>query len=158
MSISRSILGKRVAILGFSIGTLVSSAFNSISAAPRELIRNGGFETGELSNWSTVFSDGGVVGSFVKLAVAGNTPRSGRPTAANPSGGTSFAVSDQNNVSYQILFQKFRIPRGTRRVIMTYQMFVRSDAAVVFNPTVFSTSAGPNQQARSICSRRPPPI
>jgi hypothetical protein len=132
-----------------SLCAFLSVCAGSARAAGRELIRNGGFETGDLQNWSQLYdSNGTTFGSFTKSAVGANTPRSSRTTSANPAGGTSFAVSDQNNVSYQILFQKFRIPRGTRRVIMTYQMFVRSEASVVSNPAVFSTVAGANQQAR----------
>ncbi len=131
------------------ICALISVCGGSARAAGRELVRNGDFESGDLAHWTRLYDNNGeTFGSFVKWAVGANTPRSGHATAPNPQGGTSFALSDQNNVSYQVLFQKIRIPRGTRRVILTYQMFVRSGAALVFNPIAFSTMAGPNQQAR----------
>jgi hypothetical protein len=145
----RSHTGNSVVLFFLSVCLLFSVADRNAKAAGRELIRNGGFETGNLQNWSQLYdSNGTTFGSFTKSPVGAATPRQALATAANPAGGTSFALSDQRNVSYQILFQKFRVPRGTRRVIMTYQMFVTTMAPVVFNPAVFSTAAGPNQQAR----------
>lgn len=116
-------------------------------AAGRELIRNGGFQTGTLSSWTVTTSEGGLIGNCFNSAVGTTTPMSNTPTPANPRGGTRYAVFDQTGASFQTLSQRFRIPRKFKRVILSYQMFVQSKSAVVLNPAGFDLT-NTNQQAR----------
>lgn len=130
-----------------SLIALASAAGTATAMAKnRELIKNGSFSSG-LANWTTLASDGGVVGSFTAAAVGVAAPRSGEATPLNPAGGTLYALADQNNRSYQVLAQSFRVPRTAKRVILTYQMFAHSQAATVLNPALFDI-VGVNQQAR----------
>lgn len=130
-----------------AVSGLVFGGLSSALAASRELIRNGNFEGSGLAGWRATASNGGADGTFVKSPVGSATLLSTRPTAANSQGGTSYAVCDQSNPSYQIIAQKFRIPRKARRVILAYEMFAQSFAPVVANPAGFSLAAA-NQQAR----------
>lgn len=130
-----------------SLFTLALAAGTGTAMAKdRELIKNGTF-SGGLANWTTLASDGGVVGSFTAATVGVASPRSGEATPANPAGGTLYALADQNNNSYQVLAQSFRVPRTAKRVILSYQMFAHSQAATVLNPALFDI-VGANQQAR----------
>jgi hypothetical protein len=127
--------------------SLASAAVTGTAMAKNpELIRNGDFSSG-LANWTVLASDGGVVGSFTAAAVGAVTPRSNDATPANPAGGALYALADQNNKSYQVLAQTFRVPRSTKRVLLSYQMFAHSGAATVLNPALFDI-VGANQQAR----------
>lgn len=125
---------------------LVSLATHPTAAKPRELIRNGNFAQG-LARWTSVASDNGIVGTFTAATVGANTPRSGIPTASNAKGGALYALSDQSNRSFQALGQKFRVPKSAERVTLTYQMFVRSEEAIVKGSPFFNSMIS-NQQAR----------
>lgn len=140
-------LQRIVTRLSLSIFSLaLVSGTGTAMAKNRELIKNGTFSSG-LANWTTLASDGGVVGSFTAAAVGVAAPRSGEATAANPAGGTLYALADQSNKSYQVLAQSFRVPRTAKRVLLSYQMFAHSQAAPVLNPALFDI-VGVNQQAR----------
>ncbi len=137
---------QRILTLLTLIGLASAAGSGTAMAKDRELIKNGTFSSG-LANWTTLASDGGVVGSFSAAAVGAAAPRSGEPTPANPAGGALYALADQDNKSYQVLAQSFRVPRSAKRVLLSYQMFAHSQAATVRNPALFDLS-GNNQQAR----------
>lgn len=122
------------------------TAFTTSShARTRELIRNGTFAQG-LSRWTTTGSDP-MIAKFFSDGVGSTTPTTMGTTAPNPKGGALYAVTDQSGSSFTILLQKFRVPKGAKRVILGYQMFAHSKAPTTLNPAVFDTS-GTNQQAR----------
>lgn len=122
-------------------------AVTDVHAAGRDLIRNGRFQTGNLAGWKISTSEGGLLGNCFNSGVGNPTPMTNSPTPSNPQGGTRHAVFDQTGASFQTMTQKFRMPRKFKRVILSYQMFVQSQAAVVLNPAGFDLTNA-NQQAR----------
>jgi len=133
--------------LGLTLLTAATAVPFSLDAAPKELIKNGSFSPG-LSQWRVISSTGGVGSNFFAHPINTLTPLSGNPTGAAPGGGATFAVSDQGTGSFQVLAQKFRVPRDTRRVILSYRMFIRSTSAVAIAPNPFDLTPGSNQQGR----------
>lgn len=136
-----SIISAAIIICATGTGTTISA-----NAKNRELIKNGTFASG-LAGWTVLSSEGGAEGTFTAVAVAAPTPITTNPTAANPSGGTLYALSEQTGSSYQILAREFRIPKSAKKVSLSYQMFAHSLAPAVQNPLLFDFS-GTNQQAR----------
>ncbi len=127
-----------------AFGTLLSTGTSS--GRDRELIKNGKFESA-LANWTVVSSNGGAQGNFISDNVGSTIPGPNAPTAANPAGGALYAVSVHSGPSYQILAQRFRVPKSAKRVRASYQMFVHSAAAITRNPALFDIT-GTNQQGR----------
>lgn len=67
------------------------------AASQAELIKNGGFETGDFTGWSVDAQTGSGGGLFVvPNTSSGAGPRSGLSYEANPTGSNFFAMTDQN--------------------------------------------------------------
>ena len=113
-----------------------------------ELLVNGNFETGTFAGW-TVTNQSGGSGNFFINAPGATTPDSADPTAANPTGGSFYAVSDQPGPGAHTLIQSFTVLPGSA-VTLSFQMFVNdwSGAGPIVNPAGLNYSASPNQQAR----------
>ena len=95
------------------------------SAKANQLIANGDFETGTFANWTVVDQVGGS-GSFFIDTPGTTTPVRSFATAANPSGGSFYAVSDQGGPGCHVLLQSFTIAPGASNVQLTFQMFVNN--------------------------------
>lgn len=129
--------------------TAVLLAAVAAPAAAQELLTNGNFEAGSLTGW-TVTTDPASSGSFV-LSVPGATTPSGHPTAANPSGGGFYAVSDQFDPTLTALSQSFVVPAGPGTVMLHFQMFVNDWNATgpIIDPSgLLLAPSVPNQHAR----------
>src|SRR5262249_29912314 len=115
--------------------------------APSQLLVNGDFDLGSLTGWAASTPQGG--GGFFASTPGTPTPSSHHATAGNPSGGTTYAVSDENGPGVHILRQSFTVPAGATSVALSYQMFVNDfDGGPIVNPAGLTTTAGPNQHAR----------
>lgn len=116
-----------------------------------ELLTNGNFESGtcsSLTGW-TVTDQAGSAGSFYGSTPGASTPDSSDTTAANASGGSCYAVSDQHDYSATALTQSFTVAPGST-VMLSFQMFVNNyyaDGAVV-NPAGLDYTAYPNQHVQ----------
>jgi hypothetical protein len=118
------------------------------SAKANQLIANGGFETGTFADWTVVDQAGGS-GSFFISNPGAATPVSGFSTAANPSGGSFYAVSDQTGPGCHVLLQSFTIAAAASHVQLTFQMFVNNQlGAPIVNPAGLDYTASPNEHAR----------
>ena len=102
---------------------LVACTVLSATSFADELIVNGGFETGNLSGWTEVNQEGGW-GSWYISTPGANTPISGKATALNPSGGSYYAVADQNGPGSHVLLQSFTVPLDATSLTLSYRMFV----------------------------------
>ena len=129
-----------IALTVIGSGPLVVS-----EAGPRELIKNGNFEK-RLNKWRIESSDPSQ-GWIYADGVGSPTPLSGHLTRNNRRGGRKYAITDQRGPSYVIMRQKFRIPRGARKVILNYQMFADSLDPIIQLQNAFNLDK-PNQQAR----------
>lgn len=118
-------------------------------AAPVELIENGGFETGDFSGW-TVNNQVDGNGDWFVGTPGESLPLSGEPTAANPAGGSFYAVTDQGGAGAHVLIQNFTVPFDATGVALTFQMFVNdwSDLGPIVDPAGLDYAVGANQHAR----------
>jgi hypothetical protein len=101
------------------LGLAVAPAFAGI-----QLITNGGFETGDLTGWSTL----GTAGSDDLFTAdnTGITPLNGFPTVG-PDSGSWYAVSDMTGLvtpESSYLTQTVTIPFGTTDDLLAFDIFV----------------------------------
>lgn len=130
----------RILFASLCVCALASPAF----AVPIELLTNGNFETGTFAGW-TVSDQAGGSGSFFIDAPGTTTPLSGMATAANASGGSFYAVSDQTGPGTHVLTQSFTVVPGST-VHLTFDMFVNDwDAGPIFGGQGLSFGGAPNQ-------------
>ena len=114
-----------------------------------ELISNGGFESGSLSNW-IIFDQPGGSGSFFLDDTSGATPLSGQ-TTVGPASGIFYGVSDQTGPGAHALIQKFTLPStGVSQAILSWEMFVNdwSGSGPIVNTAGLNYTANPNQHGR----------
>lgn len=115
--------------------------------AATNLITNGDFETGTFAGWNNA-SQTGSSGSR-QISVPGTaTPLTGGVTPPNGEGGAFYAVTDQSGPGSYALSQVFSIPSAPSRVILSFQMFNRTDALESINPGGLDYTLVPNQHAR----------
>jgi len=119
----------------------------------QELLQNGGFESGTLAGWSEANQAGGQ-GNFLVMPVGGVPPLSNVPayqTAANPDGGSFFAISDtvQGGPGAHVLYQPFTIPSAGGTATLQFQLFVNNyGSSLAVNPAGLDFTASPNQHTR----------
>lgn len=117
--------------------------FTSSPAVAIQLITNGGFETGNFAAWTVVDSGSG---SFE--VTASPFPSNGVYPTVGPFGGVFYAVSSQDGPGTHALIQPFTVPGPASSVILSYNMFVQTQAPPVVNPAGLDHNAFPNQHAR----------
>jgi hypothetical protein len=129
------------------VALLIFGGMAKLSAAPTELITNGGFETGTFAGW-TVTDQAGGSGSWFVDTPGTTTPLSGSATL--PGGaGTFYAVSDQTGPGTHSLTQAFTVPWPTLSATLSFDMFVNDwDAGPLINPAGLDYTAVLNQHAR----------
>ena len=120
---------------------VINNGFIS-SSTDSEAVQNGGFEKGDLSNWSS--KDTGSGGTNV---TSGNTAPISNRTTVGASSGTFYAVTGQTGPGAHAIGQSFLIDASSTSVLLTFDMFANSFATVVQGADL-STSAGANQHAR----------
>ena len=111
----------------------------------QELIKNGGFESGGLTDWQSVSQPGGTGGFSANSD--GTMLNPFRSTVGSDSG-SFYAVSDQAGDGSHALIQAFTLPTPADSVVLSFDMFVdnyNGDAATA--PSLDYTVV-PNQQAR----------
>jgi len=108
-------------ILVKALAVVITSASLAV-AAPIELVTNGNFETGSLTGWTVTNQPGGS-GSWYIDTPGSDTPVSGLPTAANPTGGSFYAVTDQGGGGAHSLTQAIVVPVSSQ-VIISFDFFV----------------------------------
>ena len=149
-------------ILVKALAVVVTSASLAV-AAPIELVTNGDFETGSFTGWTVTNQAGGEGDWFIDIPGT-NTPLSDFQTAANPAGGSFYAVTDQPFIGTHSLTQTIVVPVGSQ-VILSFDYFVNdwSGAGPLGNvldfnisPTQFATAdilaagAGPFDTGASV--------
>jgi hypothetical protein len=130
-----------------AIGFAVTLARASVAtAAPIQLVANGGFETGDFTGW-TISDQAGGSGSFFINAQGAVSPFSGFATVANAAGGAFYAITDQGGPGTHVITQTIVVPASSS-VLLSVDYFVNDwsdlgplgdqlDYTVV--PTQFST-------------------
>lgn len=120
---------------------------SAVPAAAQELLTNGNFESG-LTGW-TIDNEVGGAGNFFLAAPGATGPLSLNPTAANPSGGTQYLLSDQTGPGAHALRQTFTVP-GPGSVLLQFQMFVNdwSSSGGIIGAQGLDFTGNPNQHAR----------
>jgi PEP-CTERM motif len=114
-------------------------------AFANNLLANGGFETGDFTDWSANVETASSGNLFVVPNNGGTTPDSGMAYALNPAGEDFFALSDQTGPGSYSLTQSFTLS-STTTVQISFDFFVNNWATGPFNNgRDFSTS--PNQNA-----------
>lgn len=108
-----------------------ASLLSSAHAASVELLTNGDFETGTFAGW-TATTRTGSNGSLAISTPGTITPNGGQATAANPLGGTAYAVTSQNGPGAYSLMQAFTVNPSATSVMLTFQMFANNYAAETF--------------------------
>jgi hypothetical protein len=110
-------------------------------AANAAIVANGDFETGNFSGWTTANS-----GLGFWQVYSGTTVGPGPFTVPAPPSGTFGAITVQNNVSNQFLYQDVTVPPGGSVNQLSLFAYYSSSASMV-SPDTLSTSV-PNQQYR----------
>ena len=95
----------------FALALGLTLASGLVSAAPVELITNGGFETGNFTGWTATSQTGSLGALFIDNA-DGLTPDSGHPTVGSATG-LFYAVTDQLGGGAYSLEQSFTVALGT---------------------------------------------
>ena len=133
-------------VLSVGIALFVCLANNRPSdAAPVPLIVNGGFEAGFV-NWQ-VFDQAGGSGTVYLSAPGAATPLSAHPTAPNPLGQTTYAVTDQTGPGTHVLLQPFVVPANSTSENLSFQMFVNDwDGGATVGPLDYT--GGPVEYGR----------
>jgi hypothetical protein len=145
-SAMRSLIARPARVVAIAAGACALAI--ATPAAAQQLLTNGTFETGTLTGW-TLTTDSGS-GSVFNSTPGSATPLSSHPTAANATGGTSYAVADQTGASTTALTQTFTVPPGGGTTTLTFQMFVNNWTGLpaIIDPSGLSASGPPNQHAR----------
>jgi hypothetical protein len=131
----------------------VAAMSGSLVANAGQLLVNGDFETGDFSGWTALDQADGD-GSWFISSPGTDSPVSALPTAANPAGGTSYAVTDQGGPGAHVLIQSFTVAPGMSSVVFSFQMFVndQNGAGPFIDPSGLDFTTGgtfaPNQHAR----------
>lgn len=131
------------------------------SRAADQLIINGGFETGSFTGWTQVDQanpfDVNAADHFYLSTPGGPTPAVDGfyfDTAANPGGGSFYAVTASDNPGAHALLQTFTVPSATTELTLSFQMFVNDQSGVgaVIDPFGLDYTTGGtydgNQHAR----------
>lgn len=151
--LSRLFIGTSVVALS------AAAAVTSAQASVLELIDNGGFETGDLTDW-TVTDQSGSDGTFGVIPNGDVVPDSeGHPTLTNPDGQDYVAVSYQNGPSANALSQLFTVPDMATQVSLFFDLFANNWYTTEDGVTTIVDPAGlhlpedteefiPNQHAR----------
>ncbi len=96
----------------------------AFTASAAQIVNNGGFETGDLTGWTTA-SSGGSGGAW--LVTSGSvSPWNGFPTVG-PNSGNDYAVSDSFAPGTNVLYQSFTDPTGTTSAVLSFEFFVNDD-------------------------------
>jgi hypothetical protein len=120
----------------------VSSATGDVST--EALVLNSGFETGDLSRWSTANQPGGLVNWFVYSGTT--SPLSGHTIAAPPSGNFA-ATTDQFGPGTHVLYRDIHLKRNMKHELSFY-LYYRNFADRFFTPNTLNFTRDPNQQYR----------
>ena len=112
------------------------------NAVPIELITNGSFETGDATGWTIDNAGSG------DIAITNNNapPNSVFPTPG-ASDGSFYAVSYQGGPGVHALSQTFTAGAFSS-LILTFDMFVQTNATETINPAGLTYTEGANQHAR----------
>ncbi len=118
--------------IGLSLAFALCAGLAGLPGQADELITNGSFEAGSLSDWTAAsqFSSAGTDHFYV------STPGSVTPavdgitfsTAANPSGGSFYAVTASDNPGAHALLQNFTVPTASTQLTLSFQMFVNDQS------------------------------
>jgi hypothetical protein len=123
--------------------TPIAAAFLLAPAAMAGIV-NGGFETGDLSGWTTF--EANTVGEGIFRAAQGGSilPLSGA-TAPTASAGDTLAISDMAAAGLRVLYQDITIPAGAT---LSFDLWWNNAAGFWVNPGNMFPNPFPNQHAR----------
>lgn len=142
-------------LLAASIALLLFSKFPDTAQAV-DLITNGGFETGDFSDWSvqTEYSltsyDNNVTAPASNFYIQGNSlsaPVSGLATLG-PATGNYFALADSTTAGANVLIQNFTVPLGTIALNLSFDMFTYDWYGNGATGTSLNYLDNPNQHVR----------
>lgn len=127
---------------------LVLSAALAAPALSAELLINGNFETGTFAGWTNATLPSSRGNRSID-APGTNTPLGNLPTAANPLGGSFYAVSSQTGPGGYAMSQAFTLAANTGSAQLSFQMFNRNtNTNTTINPAGITLLSGTNQHAR----------
>src|SRR5262245_28962974 len=115
------------------------------SAAHATIVTNGDFETGNLSGWKTDIPN--MPGPRNCFVYTGTTSPLSSNTIPAPPQGTHAAISDQNAISRQILYQDVTLPPGGTVNQLSLIAYYHSLTAIT-SPDSLDLSLNPNEQYR----------
>ncbi|WP_186775700.1 PEP-CTERM sorting domain-containing protein [Rubripirellula tenax] len=126
------------------VAFLVAMIGLSSHAGAGVLLTNGGFETGDLTGWTTVDAGSGSID-----VISGVTPgNSGNFPTAGPSSGSFYAVTSQNGPGTHALLQSFTVAGPISTAELTFDMFVQTESTAIVDPAGLDHTGNPNQHAR----------
>jgi hypothetical protein len=123
---------------------IACAALAAAPAASQAQIANGGFEAG-LAGW-TVANQAGSDGSFF-VQTGSVSPLNGIPVQPPPQG-LSAAMTDAGGPGSHLLYQDFVVPTAVSTATLSFQLYVRSDAAFVAPDHLDFAGSDLNQQVR----------
>jgi len=140
---------KKIKLPHLLAGILASASIMTAgSVQATELLTNGNFETGSFAGWTVTDLAGGT-GSWFIDTPGTTSPVSTFATAANATGGSFYAVTDQTGPGTHALAQSFTIAAGASSVIFSFQMFANDQSGVPgVNAAGLDHTAIPNQHSR----------
>jgi hypothetical protein len=130
----------RSRLLAVAFATAALLAAPGVASAA--IVTNGGFETGSFSGWqvdSTTFGDWEVYSGT-------STPSFGDPVPAPPEG-THAAITEQNNVSRQLLYQDVTLPPAGTEIQLSLFAYYTAQTDLV-SPETLDPGSAPNEQYR----------
>jgi hypothetical protein len=127
---------------------VVTGAYHQKITHADELLINGGFETGDLTGWTTAVRSGSAVPGTFFVMSGSATPVSGLPTVGQARG-EFYAVSDSEGAGTRSLLQAFTVPAAGSAVFLSFDLFVNNWAEMtVINSGGLDHTNAPNQHAR----------
>jgi len=154
-------LTTRGAIPGLCVAFTLCTGLVAVSSRADQLITNGGFETGSFTGWLLANqSNPSDISGGDHFYIS--TPGSLTPaidgfqfdTAANPAGGSFYAVTASDNPGAHALLQDFTVPTAATDLNLSFQMFVNDQSGIgsVVDPSGLDYTTGgtfdANQHAR----------
>jgi hypothetical protein len=103
------------------VSAAICSLCLAFTASADQLISNGGFESGDLTGWTTASSAGS--GGAWSIDSTTITPSTGNPTVG-PNSGSYYAVTDGFGPGTNVLYQSFTDPLGTTSAVLSFDAFV----------------------------------
>jgi hypothetical protein len=138
-----------------ALATATVALLSATGIARAAIVTNGDFETGNFSGWHEDYAQDPGPG-FWFVYTGTTSPINGDPFPAPPQG-THAALTDETNVSRQILYQDVTVPGGISSAELSLITYYTAYTQIV-SPETLDTGPGTNEQYRIDIMRPGAPV